>query len=58
MKQIKCPVCDKRLFDSNIPLQVNKLNGVNLKEADMVMKCNNCKCCIATNLQNVETIQY
>lgn len=51
MKQVKCPVCDKRLFDSNIPLHVAKLTGINMKNADMVIKCKNCKCCIATNIQ-------
>ena len=51
MKQIKCPVCEKRLFDSNIPLQVAKLTSINMKGADIVMKCKICKSCIAINVQ-------
>ncbi len=50
MKQIKCPVCEKRACDSNKLLRIAKLSASNSKKADIVIKCKNCKSCLAINI--------
>lgn len=52
MEQIKCPVCNKRACDSNKSLQISKLSNNNIKKADIVIKCKNCKSCLAINVQD------
>ena len=58
MKQIKCPVCDRRVCDSNISLQIAKLSKNNMNDADIVMKCKNCKSCVAINIKEEDTTSY
>lgn len=50
MKQIKCPVCDKRVCDSNKSPKVEKLSNRNAERADIVIKCKNCKARLAIEM--------
>ena len=52
MTSIKCPVCEKRVCDSNKSPLVLKLSEKNKDEADIVIKCKNCKSCLAVMLLN------
>ncbi len=50
MTVIKCPVCDKRVCDSNKILRIDKLSNKNENDADVVIKCKNCKSCLAIKI--------
>ena len=43
MRQHPCPVCSKRACDSIKVLHIYKLSENNKNDADIVIKCNNCK---------------
>ena len=43
MTVIYCPVCNKRVCDSNKRPIIAKLSKSNEQKADIVIKCNNCK---------------
>lgn len=46
VKHIKCPVCDKRVCDSDKSPKIEKLSDDNAGDADIVIKCKNCKACL------------
>lgn len=51
MTPIHCPVCSKRVCDSNRPsLKIAKLSNSNVDKADIVIKCKNCKTCLAVRV--------
>ena len=43
MKAISCPVCQKRICDSDKSPRIAKVSKSNLPKADIVIKCHNCK---------------
>ena len=43
MKMVYCPVCDKRICDSDKKILVAKISKSNIEKADLVKKCHNCK---------------
>lgn len=43
MDIITCPICNKRVCDSNKHPKIAKLSKSNELKADLVIKCNNCK---------------
>ena len=47
MTQHPCPICTKRACDSNKALHICKLSESNKNEADIVIKCHNCKSLLA-----------
>lgn len=47
MMQHPCPVCTKRACDSIKALHIYKLSENNKNEADIVIKCHNCKSLLA-----------
>ncbi len=47
MTVVKCPVCNKRVCDSDKLLIIDKLSNDNKNNADVVIKCKNCKSCLA-----------
>ena len=47
MTQHPCPICTKRACDSIKILHIYKLSESNQKEADIVIKCHNCKSLLA-----------
>ena len=50
MTIIFCPVCGKRIFDSDKRPKVEKLNVFNGVSADLIIKCHNCKNCLSVVL--------
>ena len=50
MKKYLCPVCNKRACDSNKKLNLSKLSNSNEDNADIVIKCQNCKNILAVNI--------
>ena len=50
MTKYLCPVCNKRACDSNKILNLSKLSTSNEDEADIVIKCQNCKNTLAVNV--------
>lgn len=47
MMQYPCPICTKRACDSIKILNIYKLSIHNEQEADIVIKCHNCKSLLA-----------
>lgn len=47
MMQHPCPICTKRACDSIKVLHIYKLSENNENEADIVIKCRNCKSLLA-----------
>ncbi len=47
MTQHPCPICTKRACDSIKALHICKLSESNKNEADIVIKCHNCKSLLA-----------
>lgn len=47
-----CPICNKRACDSNKLISLTKLSANNENNADIVIKCQNCKNVIAVNITN------
>ena len=43
MKFIRCPICSRRLFDSNKRMYIELVTENNEKHADFIMKCDRCK---------------
>lgn len=43
MIEYKCPICEKRVCDSNKTLKILKTSNSNLGKADLIIKCKNCK---------------
>lgn len=50
MTKIYCPLCGKRICDSNKTPKIAKLSESNQLKADIVLKCNNCKNCLAVKI--------
>ena len=50
MTKIYCPVCNKRVLDSDRNPQIAKLTQSNEQKADIVIKCNNCKSLLAVKI--------
>lgn len=50
MTAVPCPICKKRLLDSNKSLMIAKLSKNNEKTADIVVKCQQCKNCLAIKI--------
>ena len=50
MEQIKCPICDKRVCDSDKSLKIEKISSENSGSADIVIKCKNCKAHLAVKV--------
>ena len=50
MKKYLCPICNKRACDSNKILNLTKLSKSNEDNADVVIKCQNCKNTLAVNV--------
>lgn len=50
MKHIKCPICDKRVCDSDKSPNIEKLSKQNEQKADIVIKCKTCKTCLAIEM--------
>ena len=54
MTKYLCPICNKRACDSNKILNLTRLSENNKDNADIVIKCQNCKNTLAVNInQNV-----
>ena len=53
MMQYPCPICTKRACDSIKILNIYKLSKNNEKEADIVIKCHNCKSLLAVKVDRV-----
>ena len=54
MKKIPCPVCSKRICDSDKKIKIARLSNSNKDKADLVIKCNNCKSTLSVKiLKNV-----
>lgn len=51
MKIIYCPVCEKRICDSDKKLTVTKASENDTANADLVIKCRNCKNQLAIRIQ-------
>lgn len=58
MTVVRCPICDWRVCDSNKSPQIEKLSSINIKKADIVIKCKNCKCCLALKLYHENNDLY
>ena len=56
MMLVKCPVCDRRVCDSNKLLRIDKLSDNNESSADVVIKCKNCKSCLAIKIISEKNI--
>lgn len=50
MKKYLCPICNKRACDSNKILNLARLSESNEDNADVVIKCQNCKNTLAVNV--------
>lgn len=50
MIKYQCPVCSKRACDSSKRLSLAKLSERNEREADVVIKCQNCKNTLAVKV--------
>jgi len=50
MIQHPCPICTKRACDSMKTLKIYKFSKNNEKEADIVIKCHNCKNLLAVKV--------
>lgn len=50
MNVIYCPVCNKRVCDSDKSPKIAKLSKSNTDKADIVIKCNNCKTCLSIKI--------
>lgn len=58
MTAIPCPVCNKRVCDSDRSPKIAKLSNSNIDKADIVIKCKNCKSCLAVKIsRNAVRIQ-
>lgn len=55
MNKYPCPVCSKRACDSNKILSLAKLSRSNEAEADVIIKCQNCKNTLAV-IVTVDTV--
>ncbi len=54
MKVVYCPICNKRICDSNKNLKVNKFSESDEVVADMVIKCQKCKNCLSIKVSHDE----
>lgn len=43
MGMIYCPICNRRVCDSDKALKIAKLSNSNRDKADIIIKCSNCK---------------
>lgn len=50
MTIIFCPVCKRRVCDSNKPLNIAKLSNSNEEKADISIKCQGCKNSLAVRI--------
>lgn len=50
MTAINCPVCNKRVCDSEKSPKIAKLSNSNADKADIVIKCKNCKTCLSVRI--------
>lgn len=51
MTRYQCPICGKRACDSDKSLLLAKSSENNEKEADIIIKCQNCKNTLAVKVQ-------
>ena len=54
MIQYPCPICSKRACDSNKILHLAKLSAQNEEQADIIIKCRNCKNAVAVIVSGEE----
>ncbi len=47
MTQYPCPICHKRVCDSEKDLFLEKFSNTNTEKADIIIKCQNCKNIVA-----------
>ena len=52
-----CPICSRRVCDSNKPLYLSKLSKTNENLADVIIKCKNCKNSLAVKVRKDESEQ-
>ena len=50
MTVVFCPVCGKRVCDSNKPVKISKLSKSNMEKADISIKCHSCKNSLAVKI--------
>lgn len=50
MKKYLCPICNKRACDSGKTLTLSKFTNGSEGNADIVIKCQNCKNTLAVNV--------
>ena len=50
MNQFKCPVCNRRVCDSEKELKIEKKTNANTVTADVIIKCKNCKSCLTIEI--------
>jgi len=50
MTVVHCPVCGKRVCDSNKPVSLAKLSNSNMQKADISIKCHGCKSSLAVKI--------
>jgi len=50
MMVVPCPVCGKRVCDSNKTLSIAKLSNRNMEKADISIKCHSCKNSLAVKI--------
>lgn len=55
MTVILCPVCHKRVCDSNKNPKIAPLSKSNENKADIVIKCNKCKNQLSIRIPKVKT---
>lgn len=50
MRSISCPICNKRVCDSDKSPKIAKASNSNLNKADLIIKCHNCKSQLAIKI--------
>ena len=53
MTRYPCPICNKRACDSNQFLEISKLSESNEGNADVIIKCRNCKNTLAVKVNRI-----
>ncbi len=54
MTVVNCPVCHKRVCDSDKNPKIAKLSKSNEKKSDIVIKCHQCKTCLSIRIPKNE----
>ena len=58
MNKYPCPVCNRRACDSSKHLSITKLSESNERQADIIIKCQNCKNTLAVNVAQSTIIEH